>query len=568
MRKAVISIIVLLFAFISFGYGSEDEYRLLQDLRKDYDPVERPVADHRKPIDVWQRVILQQILDVDEKNQMITMVLWLQYMWKDYKMRWAPEEYGNITNIVFPPTTLWQPDVLLFNSADENFDARFPVNFAVRHTGDVLLAPPAIVKSSCTIDITWFPFGNFQFDFKSSIHKSKRLLNEHPPSNCAVHSLFGNRIESSFFDEQICFLKFGAWTYTGDKLQFWIDDFGMADKNNKIDTRYYVNNSAWELVATPAIRIRSEFGGDIYNELYFYIYLRRRVIYYGINWIIPSILFLLSNILGFSLPSECGEKITLQTTNLLSVTVFLGMVADVTPPTSSSVPFIGAFFALQMVLLGSSVIITVLVINISFRSPKTHRMSPLMRSVFLEWLPWLTLMTRPGKRFRRPNLRSKRDSIHTTSRSTLSSAPPPPTYRSTPYNGIAHLIRGSSTASLLNLAKALGATSTVESPLLQTLPPTIDIEDSTREKNDLSELLRNTLVQLSEFLRISKRQMIDEEEEETEQADWRFMAMAIDRACMFIYAFLSFVIPFCMYIATPKDRNSFFQPSETNSTDV
>ncbi|KAI6188978.1 hypothetical protein M3Y98_00412600 [Aphelenchoides besseyi] len=510
MRKRVIPVIVLLLAYISFARGSEDEYRLLQDLRKDYDPVERPVADHRKPIDVWQRVILQQILDVDEKNQMITMVLWLQYMWKDYKMRWAPEEYGNITNIVFPPTTLWQPDVLF---ADENFDARFPVNFAVRHTGDVLLAPPAIVKSSCTIDITWF---------------------------------------------------FGAWTYTGDKLQFWIDDFGMADKNNKIDTRYYVNNSAWELVATPAIRIRSEFGGDIYNELYFYIYLRRRVIYYGINWIIPSILFLLSNILGFSLPSECGEKITLQTTNLLSVTVFLGMVADVTPPTSSS----ELFFALQMVLLGSSVIITVLVINISFRSPKTHRMSPLMRSVFLEWLPWLTLMARPGKRFRRPNLRSKRDSIHTTSRSTVPSAPPPPTYRSTPYNGIAHLIRGSSTASLLNFAKALGATSTVESPLLQTLPPTIDVEDSIKEKNDLSELLRNTLIQLSEFLRISKRQMIDEEEEETEQADWRFMAMAIDRACMFIYAFLSFVIPFCMYIATPKDRNSFFQSSDTNSTNV
>lgn len=30
------------------------------------------------------------------------------------------------------------------------------------------------------------------------------------------------------------------------------------------------------------------------------------------NWIIPSIIISLSNLLGFMLPSECGEKITLR----------------------------------------------------------------------------------------------------------------------------------------------------------------------------------------------------------------------------------------------------------------
>lgn len=70
---------------------------------------------------------------------------------------------------------LWKPDILLFNrycfilmqnfyyiffvfSADENFDSRFPVNFVVQYTGHVLQVPPAIIKSSCEIDITWFPF--------------------------------------------------------------------------------------------------------------------------------------------------------------------------------------------------------------------------------------------------------------------------------------------------------------------------------------------------------------------------------------------------------------------------
>lgn len=43
-----------------------------------------------------------------------------------------------------------------------------------------------------------------------------------------------------------------------------------------------------------------------------YIHIRRKTIYYGMNWIVPSVLFLLSNVLGFTMPAECGEKITLR----------------------------------------------------------------------------------------------------------------------------------------------------------------------------------------------------------------------------------------------------------------
>lgn len=32
-------------------------------------------------------------------------------------------------------------------------------------------------------------------------------------------------------------------------------------------------------------------------------------------------------------------------------------------------------------------------------------MTPFLRLVFLEWLPYLTLMSRPGKKFRRPRKR-------------------------------------------------------------------------------------------------------------------------------------------------------------------
>ncbi|PIC47381.1 hypothetical protein B9Z55_006759 [Caenorhabditis nigoni] len=120
--------------------------------------MERPVSDHMKPVNVKLRLILQQLVDVDEKNQVITLVVWTQYTWNDYKMKWSPEEYGNITSLQIPFGTLWKPDILLFNSANEHFDSSFPVNMVVSNDGSVLFTPPAIMQFSCSLSMTWFPY--------------------------------------------------------------------------------------------------------------------------------------------------------------------------------------------------------------------------------------------------------------------------------------------------------------------------------------------------------------------------------------------------------------------------
>lgn len=50
--------------FIIIVFGSEDEYRLLKDLRQNYDPLERPVPNSSSPLIVCMKFYLQQILDV------------------------------------------------------------------------------------------------------------------------------------------------------------------------------------------------------------------------------------------------------------------------------------------------------------------------------------------------------------------------------------------------------------------------------------------------------------------------------------------------------------------------
>ena len=35
--------------------------------------------------------------------------------WKDYKLKWDPDEYNGVREICLPSTDLWNPDVLLYN---------------------------------------------------------------------------------------------------------------------------------------------------------------------------------------------------------------------------------------------------------------------------------------------------------------------------------------------------------------------------------------------------------------------------------------------------------------------
>jgi len=41
--------------------------------------------------------------------------------WIDYKLRWDPAKYGGVKVLRIPHTTIWKPDVLLYNKFVANF---------------------------------------------------------------------------------------------------------------------------------------------------------------------------------------------------------------------------------------------------------------------------------------------------------------------------------------------------------------------------------------------------------------------------------------------------------------
>lgn len=65
---------------------------------------------------------------------------------------------------------------------------------------------------------------------------------------------------------------------------------------------------------TPIFRVEKPhtcFPDETFPSLYFYLYLRRRTLYFGFNLVIPGLLITLMATLGFICPPDAGEKIAL-----------------------------------------------------------------------------------------------------------------------------------------------------------------------------------------------------------------------------------------------------------------
>ena len=102
-------------------------------------------------------------------------------------------------------------------------------------------------------------------------------------------------------------------------------------------------NVEWIIGGGPAHRRVTYFESILYPypDVTFNIFLERKPGYYVTNILIPSLLITCVAILGFLLPVDSGEKIGLELTVMLAISVFQLLVADKLPPSSFSTPWIG-----------------------------------------------------------------------------------------------------------------------------------------------------------------------------------------------------------------------------------
>lgn len=164
-----------------------------------------------------------------------------------------------------------------------------------------------------------------------------------------------------------------------------------------MDLKDFHQSHEWDIMSVPAIRsVISPPGlAEFYPEITFNITLRRKTLFYTCNLIIPCVSLSFLTVLTFYLPSESGEKISLCISILLSLTVFVLLPNELIPPTSIVVPLIGKYLLFTVIVVTLSIAVTVVVLNVHFRSPSTHEMPDWTKRLFLNVLPKILLMKRP-----------------------------------------------------------------------------------------------------------------------------------------------------------------------------
>ncbi|TRY93880.1 hypothetical protein DNTS_023787 [Danionella cerebrum] len=323
---------------------AKTEDKLFKHLFNNYQKWVRPVEHLNATVRVKFGLAISQLVDVDEKNQLMTTNVWMKQEWKDMKLRWDPKQYLGITCIRVPSDSIWIPDIVLYDNSDGKFEATV-TKAVVRYDGTISWTPPANYKSACTIDVTFFPF-----------------------------------------DLQNCSMKFGSWTYDGSQVDILLEDM-------HVDKRDYFDNGEWEIVTATGSRGLRRDGSFFYPSITYSFIIRRLPLFYTLFLIIPCIGLSFLTILVFYLPSNGGEKISLCTSVLVSLTVFLLVIEEIIPSSSKVIPLIGEYLVFTMIFVTLSIVITVFAINIHHRSSSTHHsMAPWVRRIFLHHLPKLLCM--------------------------------------------------------------------------------------------------------------------------------------------------------------------------------
>lgn len=206
----------------------------------------------------------------------------------------------------------------------------------MKYDGNSTWLNPGIFKSICRVDVTYFPF-----------------------------------------DEQECFLKFGSWSFDSSKVDLYAHKGSMFNKN-------FVENGEWKLTVLKSQRnvLKYQCCPHAFVDVTVQIKLQRESLDFVLKLIIPCSLISSMIFLGFVLPPESGERIGLSITVLLAMTVFQQLSSELMP--SYGFPLLGQYYFACMVEIGSSLVVTTLILNFYHRN--SRRMPKALRILILHWL--------------------------------------------------------------------------------------------------------------------------------------------------------------------------------------
>ncbi|RVE65001.1 hypothetical protein OJAV_G00131970 [Oryzias javanicus] len=147
------------------------------------------------------------------------------------------------------------------------------------------------------------------------------------------------------------------------------------------------NNVEWEVLGMPAKKNIVQYGccADPYPDVTYTLKLKRRASFYVFNLLIPCVMISFLAPLGFYLPADSGEKVSLGVTVMLALTVFQLLVAEIMPP-SENVPLIGKYYIATMTMITASTALTIFIMNIHHCGPDAKPVPKWAKKVILQYM--------------------------------------------------------------------------------------------------------------------------------------------------------------------------------------
>ncbi|XP_023334348.1 acetylcholine receptor subunit alpha [Eurytemora carolleeae] len=327
--------------------NSNMEGKLLNDLLKDYNKMSRPVKNLSSPLEVTINIGTFESFDLDEISQTISVLLYITVSWVDKFLTWNPEEYSGINQTRLPAGQIWIPDLQLQHTPIGSGMLSTESNAILDSSGLVKHTPPGTIKTICQeMDLYKFPY-----------------------------------------DTQTCTIEHLSFTHPSNELFLRLGDFTL-DQNT-------FQSQEWQLLnVTSRIEINYYGGPYPFQKHIICLMVKRIPNYYISNMIYPYAVLASVAGLGFTLPPDSADKLSLGVSVLLSTTFYAGMVADIVPVTTS-MPFLGLYCLVMMSLVAFSVVSTLAVINLHNRGEA--KMSYLQKTIFLKFLPSLLFMEKKSK---------------------------------------------------------------------------------------------------------------------------------------------------------------------------
>ena len=276
-----------LFCLINNCY-SENKSMLLQNIFKDYNNQASP-QKYNDPLHLSLGLALRAFKHIDQMEGTIAANIWLRYQWNDPRLSWDIDKYNySFISLNTNPEydyTIWTPDIYLYNTAENPLSEIDYSRAIIQNNGDILWSRPGIITSTCSFDLTHFPY-----------------------------------------DRQNCYMKFGSWSYDGNQLDLHVleSDFDISN---------YIEHEEWILS-----NYYSEKNIEYYNccpepypDIKFFYTITRRSGYYDLNIVLPTFATASLVLLTLLVPWSSGERISFAVTVMLSIIVFLLILSDNLP---------------------------------------------------------------------------------------------------------------------------------------------------------------------------------------------------------------------------------------------